>query len=79
MTVDEIVRETRQWPASQVKALVDALKVEPGSAVSTTNTDAVTRLCILSEKIGAIWDDAKLDIATEQMIASLRESRSRRE
>jgi hypothetical protein len=78
MTVDEIVRETRQWPASQVKALVDALQAA-GPDISKTGADAVTRLRSLSEKIDVVWSDAKLEITTEQMIASLRESRSRRE
>jgi hypothetical protein len=82
MTVEQIIRETRQWPPSQIEELVKALSAGPNQAEARTpevNGDAVSRLRELAKKIDAVWAGTNIDMSTEDMIAGLRESRSRRE
>ena len=44
-----------------------------------SNDAVVTRLLELSKKIDSIWAETNLDITTEEIVESLRESRSRTE
>ena len=78
MSVDEIIQETRQWPPSQVDELVRAL-LSQTNAVEAPPSDAVSSLREFSKKIDEIWNGTGISVSTEEMIASLRESRSRRE
>jgi hypothetical protein len=78
MTVHEIIEETRQWPPSQIDELVRALLNQPTPA-EPPPSDAVSSLREFSKKIDEIWSGTGISVSTEEMIASLRESRSRRE
>jgi hypothetical protein len=80
MTIDQIVRETHQWPPSQVEALVKALTNGSKAAEApqlASSVDPVSRIYEFSKKIDSLWAGTNVDISTEEMIASLRESRSR--
>jgi hypothetical protein len=81
MTLDQILRETRQWPPSQVDALVKALTngCKTAETPQSPSGDPVSKIYEFSKKIDALWAGTNIDISTEEMMASLRESRSRRE
>jgi hypothetical protein len=82
MTVEQIIRETRQWPPSQIEELVKALGArseQPEPPTPEANGEAVSRLREFSKKIDAVWAGTNIDMSTEDMIAGLRESRTRHE
>jgi hypothetical protein len=82
LTVEQIIRETRQWSPTQVdellKALADQSKPAEPSPDDAGN-QAVSRVHEFAKKIDAVWEGSGIEISTEEIVNSLRESRSRRE
>jgi hypothetical protein len=74
MTLDQIIRETRQWPASQVDQLIHALT----SDVAEKSKSQTTRRSSLQEyfsAIDALWADSDVNISADELVAAIRESR----
>jgi hypothetical protein len=79
MTVEQIIQETRLWPASRIDELVTALTTQskPAGLAPKNDGEAVARLRELSRKIDRVWAGTDVDISTDEMVASLREARTR--
>jgi hypothetical protein len=79
MTVEQILQETSNWPPTRVDELVQALSThQQGKEQSPgiKRSEPSKRVQEFRKKIAAVWEGSGVNVSTEQMLASLRRSRS---